>query len=170
MNLITNASESLGEGEGVIAVTLTQVRMGPGSSVPAHSQSDYVRLEVRDTGCGMTEQIQAKMFDPFFTTKFAGRGLGLAAVQGIVRDHGGTIHGMSTLGKVWCFEVLLPCASEAAQASSALAPTPRSKTSFTGTVLLVEDADALRGVVCSILRKHGITVIEAHDGRRAIDF
>jgi signal transduction histidine kinase len=68
-------------------------------------EGDYVRLEISDTGCGMTEEAKAKIFDPFYTTKFAGRGLGLAVVQGIVRTHGGAIHLVSTPGQGTTFQV-----------------------------------------------------------------
>ena len=115
LNLITNASEALGEQEGVISVAVTQVRSGPSDSAPNLSRGDYVRLEVSDTGCGMTEEIQSKIFDPFFTTKFAGRGMGLAAVKGIVRSHGGTINVVSAPGQGSRFEILLPCSSESAR-------------------------------------------------------
>ena len=90
LNLVTNASDALGEDEGVISVSVSRVRSGPDYRAPNLSHGDYVRLEVSDTGCGMTEEIQSRIFDPFFTSKFAGRGLGLAAVRGVIRSHGGT--------------------------------------------------------------------------------
>ena len=102
MNLVTNASEALAEDGGVIAVRTARVCRDLGSvagSGTDPADRDYVKLEVSDTGCGMSEEIQARIFDPFFTTKFAGRGLGLAAVQGIVRSHGGTIKVVSAPGQ-----------------------------------------------------------------------
>jgi PAS domain S-box-containing protein len=113
-NLITNASEALGEKEGVISVNVTPVRSHPDNPAENPRREDYLRLEVADTGCGMTEKIQSKIFDAFFTTKFPGRGLGLAAVAGIVRSHGGTISVVSAPGRGSWFEILLPCSSEPA--------------------------------------------------------
>ena len=66
-------------------------------------------MEIRDSGCGMSEEIQAKIFDPFFSTKRVGRGLGLAAVRGIIQSHGGTIQVQSAVGSGSCFEIVLPC-------------------------------------------------------------
>jgi len=118
MNLITNASEAIGETGGVITVTTSKVRIDGGSSEGNPSGlpfDDYVQLQVSDTGGGMTEEVRARMFDPFFTTKMPGRGLGLSAVQGIMRTHGGTINVVSAPGRGSCFEILLPCCSEAAR-------------------------------------------------------
>ena len=112
LNLIRNASEAIDEGEGEIMVTTDQIRLGPESAMSTAGNlppGDYVRLTVKDTGCGMTEEAQAKAFDPFYTTKFLGRGLGLAVVQGIVRSHSGTINVLSAPGKGSTFEILLPC-------------------------------------------------------------
>ena len=115
MNLLINASEAIGEKEGVIHVSTLREARGPGSVVIDTFDlplGDYVRLEVSDTGCGMTEEARAKIFDPFFTTKFVGRGLGLAVVQGILRDHGGAVDVVSALGQGTTFRVLLPCTSK----------------------------------------------------------
>ena len=95
MNLITNGSEAIGERGGVITIATSEVQAEGGSSPNTQGlggAGGSVRLEVSDTGCGMTEEVRAKIFDPFFTTKFAGRGLGLPAVDGIIRSHGDTIN------------------------------------------------------------------------------
>jgi signal transduction histidine kinase len=110
VHLITNAAEALNKQAGTIHVTTGQVRLsadGP-ENLP---EGEYVRLEVSDTGSGISEEAQTRVFDPFYTTKFLGRGLGLAAVQGIVRSHGGAVNAVSTPGKGSTFEVLLPSAS-----------------------------------------------------------
>jgi CheY-like chemotaxis protein len=163
MNLITNASEALGVEEGIISVTVVHVPSGP-------DQNGHIRLAVSDTGCGMTEEIRARIFDPFFTTKFAGRGLGLAAVQGIIRDHGGTINVISAPGQGSRFEVLLPCSGQPARDTrDRLVPIAASEGGIGGTVLVVEDEDALRDGVSKMLRKRGFCVVEAADGRSGVD-
>src|SRR5262249_16413808 len=125
MNLITNASDAIGDRDGVIQV-ITRRGTPSGGSTPASSgtlqDGDYVQLEVSDTGSGMLPQTQAKVFDPFFTTKSAGRGLGLPVVQGIVRGLGGAIHLTSGPGKGTTFQVLLPCAEAAPEASNHMIP------------------------------------------------
>jgi PAS domain S-box-containing protein len=119
MNLVTNASDAIGDRDGVIRVTTRRVTLT--SKLTAVSgtlpEGDYLSLEVSDTGCGMSRETQAKVFDPFFTTKFAGRGLGLAVVSGVVRSLGGTIHVTSEEGKGATFQVLLPCAKSTNDAS-----------------------------------------------------
>jgi CheY-like chemotaxis protein len=131
---------------------------------------DYLTLTVSDTGCGMTEEMKARVFDPFFSTKFAGRGMGLAVVQGIVRDHGGAINVISTPDEGSTFEIFLPCGE--ATPSSQVADT-RSSGDETrnahGVVLVVEDEDILRLAVSKMLRKNGIRVLEAIDGHSALE-
>ena len=162
LNLVTNASEALGGKEGVIGVALGQ-REGAGSP--------WLRLEVRDTGCGMSEQLRAAIFDPFFTTKGAGRGLGLAAVQGIVRGHGGRISVMSTPGCGSRFEVLLPCGGAPGEVPGDGEPAsvPDGDERLEGTVLMVEDEPTLRGAVTRLLRGTGLRVLETGDGRTAVE-
>jgi len=114
MNLITNASEALEDREGLITVTTSRVHIDSESGAKGPTnlpEGDYVRLEVSDTGCGMTEEAKAKAFNPYYSTKFLGRGLGLAAAQGILRSHRGAINIVSTPGRGATFEVLLPCAA-----------------------------------------------------------
>jgi PAS domain S-box-containing protein len=153
MNLILNASEAIGEKDGLITVTTSRVR-------------DLLRLEVSDTGRGMTERERLRVFDPFFSTKFAGRGLGLSVVQGVVRAHGGTIHLTSSPGQGTTFEILLPAEVES--------PAKRNRESagqarhHVGTLLLIEDEDLLRQSVAKMLCAKGFSVIQAADGSAAL--
>ena len=168
MNLITNASEALGDKEGVISVTVTKV--DPGQSAHSESQPNtsadgQLKLEVSDTGCGMTAETVAKIFDPFFTTKLSGRGLGLAAVRGIIRTHGGTINVVSTPGQGSRFEILLPCIGQPARdTTDTEVPSIQESGRVAGTVLVVEDEEILRLAVSKMLRKEHFSVIEAGDG------
>jgi two-component system cell cycle sensor histidine kinase/response regulator CckA len=117
MNVVINASEAIGDKGGIINVSTAQVSDSvnlASISATGLSPGDYVRLEVSDDGCGMTETLQAKIFDPFFSTKFAGRGLGLAVVRRIVRAHGGEINLRSAPGEGTTFQVFLPCTLERA--------------------------------------------------------
>jgi len=111
---VINASEALGAvNAGVIRLATTVVtlpRPGPRDSGPVAelAPGDYVCMEVSDTGCGMPPEVLARIFDPFFTTKFTGRGLGLAAVMGIVRTHQGALQVSSTAGRGSTFHIYLP--------------------------------------------------------------
>lgn len=112
LDLIMNASEALDGRRGDVVVSTTRVRVCRGSAElgrPDLGEGDYVLLEVSDTGCGMTEEMRDRIFDPFFSTKFLGRGLGLAAAQGIVRAAGGAIGVVSSPGVGSTFKVWLPC-------------------------------------------------------------
>jgi PAS domain S-box-containing protein len=110
VNLITNGAEALGDREGEVTVTTALVRVNSEDRWVTVPEGDYIRIAVSDTGPGMTEEIRSRIFDPYYTTKFLGRGLGLAAVQGIVRCHGGAINLATTPGGGSTFEILLPCA------------------------------------------------------------
>ena len=124
MNLITNASEAIGDASGVVTITtgvvaadrsyLAGTYLG-GEGIPA---GEYSFLEVSDTGCGMDKEVRSKLFDPFFSTKFAGRGLGMAAVLGIVRGHQGAIKVDSEVGKGTTFRVLLPRSEKSVEAAA----------------------------------------------------
>ena len=115
-NLLSNAAESLGKQPGSVRVITSRTAVSQ-ADMAAHAESldpgNYIRLEVTDSGCGMSDQDRTRIFDPFYSTKSFGRGLGLAAVQGIVRRLGGSIRVESALGRGSTFEVLLPCGEQA---------------------------------------------------------
>jgi PAS domain S-box-containing protein len=174
MNLVTNASEAIGDRDGVIRVTTKRVEVGQDGSgviLDRLPEGDYLQLEVSDTGCGMSQEMQAMVFDPFFTTKSAGHGLGLAVVHGIVRGFRGTIRVASDPGRGTTFRILLPCtdtrASFPIEPLSGAWESARPSQAF--TVLVVEDEDTLRQAVVKMLRNTGLEVLEAHDGPAAID-
>jgi signal transduction histidine kinase len=173
MNLIINASESIGERSGVIAVRTGAMECDLAYLAESYldeklPEGVYVYLEVADTGCGMTEEVRAKLFDPFFTTKFTGRGLGLAAVLGIVRSHRGAIKVHSELGVGTTFRVLFPiseriCASDLSVTQDA--PTWLGS----GTILIVDDDETVRALAKKMMERYGFTVMTATDGREGLE-
>ena len=175
MNLVFNASEAIGDKEGAIQVSASRVTGAPASActrlAPRRTAADWVRLEVSDTGCGMTEETRAKIFDPYFTTKLRGRGLGLAVVQGIIRDHGGALDVVSSPAQGATFQVFLPCTSRKPLPVQDVITSSRAEQTRarTGTILVVEDEQALRTAVSKALRKRGYLVLEAGDGSAAMD-
>jgi len=132
--------------------------------VPAPPPGDYVALRITDSGTGIAAEHLDRIFDPFFSTKFTGRGLGLAAVLGIVRSHRGTLLLSSDVGAGTRIEVLLPRAPSPAPRAAPTAPTR-----LTGTVLLVDDELALRRTVERTLVRAGLTVLTAGDGLEGLE-
>jgi two-component system cell cycle sensor histidine kinase/response regulator CckA len=176
MNLITNASDALGESVGKITLRTTCRRLTRGDlSLPPgqHELDDgtYVVVEVSDTGTGMNAETMSRIFDPFFTTRFMGRGLGLAAVLGILRRHRGAIDIQSEPGRGSSFRVYLP-ASEGAlagsigpkRASATAANTPRDR----GIIIVVDDEPAVRQMAKHAIERAGFTVLTAADGLEAL--
>ncbi len=173
MNLALNAAEAIGEEPGVISISTGETLVTGGYQGGAPGGWDiepgrYVFLEVRDTGCGMDTATQAKIFDPFFTTKFQGRGLGLAAVAGIVRAHKGAIELTTAPGAGSTFRVLLPATSARPQAP-ALPAESRDDLRGRGTVLVVDDEQIVRDLARQSLERHGYRVLVAENGPAAID-
>jgi len=173
MNLILNASEAIGGTKGTVSVSTRLVSLEDrGSAVEfppdGLEPGRYVCLEVRDNGCGMDAETQAKMFDPFSTTKFQGRGLGLAAVLGIVRGHKGAIVVSSEEGRGTTICVLLP-AAEGPALSDRDAASDRDAWRGSGTVLVVDDEEIVRGVAREMLTERGFEVLTANDGRAGVE-
>ena len=161
MNLITNASDALGEASGTITLRTGVVESESGADAPVS-----VFLEVSDTGCGMDSSTLQRIFDPFFSTKFSGRGLGLAAVMGIVESHQGHVRIRTAPGEGTTFRVVLPAVAGEAEA----VPRRLSGAGWRGrgTVLVVEDEEGVREVVGRMLERLGFHVITAVDGQDAI--
>ena len=172
MNLVINASEAIGEKSGVIAVTTGCMDCNKDYLKNVWLDENlieglYVYLEIADTGCGMNKNTLAKLFDPFFTTKFTGRGLGMAAVLGIVKGHKGAIKVYSEPGKGTSFKILLPASSKPAKIFNHNSYENNWKGS--GTVLLVDDEETVRGIGKEMLQEFGFTTITANDGREAVE-
>jgi CheY-like chemotaxis protein len=175
MNLITNASEAIEAEAGVVTLATGIEDCGPDGPAGTVAQErlpggPYVYVEVRDTGCGMEPETLARIFDPFFTTKFTGRGLGLAAVLGIVRGHKGAIRVKSELGQGTTFRVLFPAdtkfhPTETGPADLWAAPAPR----ISGVILLVDDEPGVREVAGRMLATAGFEVAIAASGAEAVD-
>ena len=170
MNLIINAGEAIGDRSGTITITgrYSAARLRP-EALTTHSERECISLEISDTGIGMTEEVQKHIFNPLFSTKGAGRGLGLAAIQAIVRSHGGTIEVGSTPGSGTRFQILLPVDVMPLRPESATKPAAAILPPTRGSILIVEDEETLRISVARMLRKQGYSVLEAGDGNLAVE-
>jgi two-component system cell cycle sensor histidine kinase/response regulator CckA len=172
LNLVVNASEALGDDGGQIDVVTRVLDCDRGCLRGSYLADDlapgrYVCLEVADSGSGMDEQTRARVFDPFFSTKFAGRGLGLAAVLGIVRGHRGAIEVQSEPGKGSLFRVLLPESEKQCVAAPQAGVEPESWQGR-GLALLVDDEPGVRAVGREMLEKCGFEVVTAADGGQGV--
>ncbi len=176
MNLVINGAEAIPEGKtGTVTIVTGQqqlderhVREHGGAAIGRLEPGTYVLLEVRDTGSGMDEATKATIFDPFFTTKFTGRGLGLAAVLGIVRGHAGAIEVVSAPERGTVFRVFFP--------ALAVAPDHQPKQhqgirnlSGRGTILVIDDEQIVRSMVKRALEHYGYSVLLAEDGERGLE-
>jgi len=173
MNLITNASDAIGDHTGKITITTGITNIDRHYLAQTYLNDNlpdgrYVFVKVADTGCGMDEQTRARIFDPFYTTKFTGRGLGLAAVLGIMRGHRGAIKVESASGQGTTFKVLFPCPPQALQAPAKPKTGEPREWTGSGVILVVDDEPVVRTVARAMLDRFGFTVIEARDGAEGV--
>ena len=168
MNLITNAADAVGTRSGIITVSTSLIEADRAYLADTYLDEGlpdgrYVSLEVSDTGEGMTPETRMKIFDPFFTTKFTGRGLGLAAVIGILRSHRAAIKVYSEVGRGSTFRVLFPAVDGAVDPLRGAAERQQGFRGE-GTLLVVDDDEAVRNVARRILERAGFRVLVAVDG------
>ncbi|GAB1352488.1 hypothetical protein MASR1M12_12190 [Erysipelotrichia bacterium] len=169
INLVLNARDAMPDG-GIIRMTTVNIVLSEAecSRWPDVKPGDYVRLTFSDNGVGMSEEVVDHLFEPFFTTKPRGRGtgLGLSAIYGIIRQAGGFINVSSTPGKGTIFEICMPVTMRPIEREAA----PSEKVEGGNeTVLLVEDEDIVRFIGAEILKKLGYNLIEAANGREALE-
>jgi PAS domain S-box-containing protein len=170
MNLVINAAEAIGDRGGTVTVA-TGVRHVAASDEALWRASGhplapgrYVWLEIRDDGPGMDPETVERIFEPFFTTKFTGRGLGLAAVLGVVRGHRGALSVDSAPGRGTAFRILLAPSSQPA-AAAALPPLSAAPSA---TVLIIDDEAPVREMIGEVLEAQGFEVLTAQDGARGV--
>ncbi len=174
MNLIINASEAIGENSGAIYIETGLMECDSEYLSKAQMSGQlkegyYIYLEVADTGCGMSKDTLSRIFDPFFSTKFTGRGLGLSAVQGIVRGHKGAMKIYSEPGKGSTFKVMFPAVDAL---PDSMFPQQKEEDMFwksSGTVLLVDDEESIRALGRLLLERLGFDVMLASDGKEALE-
>jgi CheY-like chemotaxis protein len=168
MNLVVNAAEAIGTRHGTVMITTStqwadQDYLTSTYLAPELPFGQYIYFEISDTGSGMDAETTGKIFDPFFTTKFTGRGLGLAAVLGIVRGHQGALKVYSEPGRGTTFKILLP-ASAATPAQQQPESGQEQAWHGTGTVLVIDDEVSIRDIAKRMLERLGFGVLLAGDG------
>ena len=181
MNLITNAADAIGEQRGVISLTTGAMDCSRNyldglnltllaSLKKPLREGVYSYIEVTDTGCGMDSETLDRIFDPFFSTKFAGRGLGMSAVLGIVRGHQGALEVQTEMGRGTTFRVLFPVSALSSQVGVEAANTVNDAESWrgAGTVLIADDEECVRNVARRMVDRMGFQVLLAADGRKAV--
>ena len=176
MNLVINGSEAIGDRSGEIRLTTARVELreplddASGPHGGALAPGVYLRLEVSDDGLGMSPDVLARIFDPFFSTKFTGRGLGLAAILGIVRGHRGALRVASELGQGTRFEIYFPALERPAPRPIAARPNvPLPGKGRVGRLLIVDDEAQVRRMLSLALRGAGFEVVAAEAGNIALE-
>jgi two-component system cell cycle sensor histidine kinase/response regulator CckA len=174
-NLVTNAWEALGSGQGEVRLALGRVKAAqisgryifPGNFRPL--QNTYAVIEVSDSGCGLTDDEMEKIFEPFFSTKFIGRGLGLPVVLGIVKAHGGAITVDSRPGAGTTFRVLIPALEKDIPVPGLRPMKAEAPIEGGGLVLVVEDEEVVRKVAEALLKRLGFSTLSVGDGVEALE-
>ncbi len=172
MNLVTNASDAIGEAKGAILVT-TRIQKVEAGAIPAANPGQtlapgpYAVLEVHDSGCGMSPEVVERIFDPFFSTKAAGRGLGLSAMLGILRGHKAGIQITTHIGQGSTFCIYLPIAVEKLESPSPSEVVAGQR--FTGEALVVDDEPMVLEFAAKALTALGFKTTEARDGMEAVE-
>lgn len=174
MNLLTNAGEAIGDAMGRVTLGTGAIDLDRdwllGTFGAEHAEpGPYVYVRVADTGCGMDEPTIQRIFDPFFTTKFTGRGLGLAAVLGIVRSHGGLLKVRSRPGRGTTIWVALPATTESAVQSGDHSAISFEQASGPARVLLIDDEEVVRQVAAATLERAGYRVTAVADGEAGVE-
>ena len=166
MNLAANARDAMPKG-GEFRIR-TALGDGRGQAGAGRDMGPCVRIQISDTGCGMSQNVLEHVFEPFFTTKGVGKGtgLGLSTVYGIIQQNHGTIHISSSPGRGTTIEILLPAAPEREDAKPAASPLESRR--GTETILVAEDEPGVRQLVCDTLEQLGYSVLQASDGREAL--
>jgi signal transduction histidine kinase/CheY-like chemotaxis protein/HAMP domain-containing protein len=172
MNLAVNARDAMADG-GTLTIKLDEFEITP-DFIEFHPEARvgrFARLQISDTGCGMTSSVRARIFEPFFTTKGVGKGtgLGLATVFGIVKQHAGWVEVVSEVARGTTFTVYFPTSSETTVAEpKQAAATATTATGGSETILVVEDEIVLREMARDFLINCGYRVLEAGSGREAL--
>ncbi len=173
MNLVINAAEALGDEGGAVEMSTSSrafseeelARDFPGENL---EPGPYTVLTVKDEGCGMDETTRRRVFEPFFSTKFTGRGLGMAAVQGIVHAHEGGLRLESAPGQGTTFTTIFPASIETQQPASVLPLDSGHFLPQGHTILVVDDEPLVLDLTARMLEKLGFTVLKATDGHEAL--
>ncbi|HWL15137.1 MAG TPA: response regulator [Opitutus sp.] len=173
MNLVMNASDACGDHPGRIVVRTgllhaDRAYLASTYLAPALEPGPFVFLQVSDNGSGIAPDVLNHIFEPFFTTKFSGHGLGLSAVLGIARSHGGAVRVDSAPGEGTTFRLLLPAATGLSSSAPTLAENP-PRAAGAGRILVVDDEPSVRQTASKILERLGYTVAPAADGREAVE-
>ncbi len=174
LNLITNATESIGDNSGKIILSTKAVKCDEEQLRNVYfnedvSEGDYAMLEVTDTGMGMDKETLEKVFDPFFTTKFTGRGLGMSSVLGIINGHKGAINVESKLGHGARFTILLPRSKEKKPTLNNFDTEELDDWNVSGTILIVDDEQSVSDVASDMIEKLGLNTLVVNDGLSAIE-
>lgn len=174
LNLITNASEAIGVRPGEIVLhtyrdRFSEEQIQAGFANQQLLPGDYLCVEIVDNGCGMSAETLSKIFDPFFTTKFTGRGLGLAALQGIVRGHKGGVQIETMVGIGTKFKIYFPAANLEPVAAKKKATSSLETWSPKGVILVIDDETPLRSMAAEVLQAQGFEVLQAENGKEGLD-